>query len=325
MKRVVLLSAYTTAAAFTFQFLCGAASAQLYPSKPVRLVVGAAAGGPTDVVSRTFTPRLSESLGQPVLVDNRGGAGGIIGTDFVAKAAPDGYTVAMVFGSHATNPALVAKMPYDTLKDFSAVTMVGYNTAVLVLHPSVPASSVQELIALAKAQPGKLSYAGDTGSASHVSGELFKSVTGTRIVHIPYKGNGPALTDTLAGHVPLMFTSIITCLPHVKAGKLKALAVTSLQRSPLAPGLPTLSESGLRDFEVNAWFGVVAPARTPSEVIGRLNAAIVKVLQAPDMKERFASQGLEVVSTTPEEFDAYIRAEIGKWARVLGAAGIRAQ
>jgi tripartite-type tricarboxylate transporter receptor subunit TctC len=323
MKRLTVLFRDISVAALTLQILSAAALAQSYPSKPVRLIVGAAAGGPTDLVSRTLTPKLSESLGQPVLVDNRGGAGGIIGSEVVAKAPPDGYTVAMIFGSHATNPALVAKLPYDTLKDFAPVAMVGYNTAVLVLHPSVPARSVKELIALAKAEPGKLSYAGDTGSASHVAGELFKYMTGTTIVHIAYKGNGPALADTLAGHVPLMFASTIICLPYIKATRLKGLAVTSLQRSPLLPELPTLSESGLRDFEVNAWYGVVAPSRTPNEVINRLNVAIVKVLQAPELKERFASQGLEVVGSTPEEFDAHIRLELGKWNKVLKAAGIR--
>jgi tripartite-type tricarboxylate transporter receptor subunit TctC len=259
-----------------------------------------------------------------VLIDNRGGAGGIIGTDVVAKAPPDGYTIAMVFISHATNPTLVAKLPYDTLRDFAPVTLVGYQTAVLVLHPSLPVNSVKQLIALAKASPGKLSYAGDTGSASHLAGELFKYMTGTSIVHVPYKGNAPALIDTLAGHIPFMFNAIITCLPYVKAGKLKALAVTSVQRSSLAQELPTMSESGLLGFEVTPWYGVVAPARTPKEAIGRLNSEIVKVLRTPDLKERLSSQGAEVVGSTPEEFDAYIRNEISKWDKVLKAAGIRA-
>lgn len=256
------------------------------------------------------------------MVDNRGGAGGIIGTDIVAKAPPDGHTIAMVFISYVTNPTLVAKLPYDTLRDFAPVTLVGYQTAVLVVHPSLPVNSAKELIALAKARPGKLSYAG--GSAAHLAGELFKYMTGTNIVHVPYKGNAPALIDTLADHIPFMFNAIITSLPHVKAGKLKALAVTSGQRSSLAPELPTMIESGLPGFEVSPWYGVVAPVRTPKETIGRLNSEIVKVLRAPDLKERFSSQGVELVGGSPEQFDAYIRQEISKWEKVLKAAGIRA-
>lgn len=326
MKPLTALLGYAClSAAFTIPFLCGAVVAQGYPSKPVRLVVGAAAGGPTDVVSRNLTPKLAESLGQPVLVDNRGGAGGVIGTEFVAKAPPDGYTLGMVFISHATNPTLVAKLPYDTLKDFAPVTLVAYQTTVLVRHPSLPVNSVKELIALAKAQPGKLSYAGDTGSAAHLAGELFKFMTGTNIVHVSYKGNAPALIDTLAGHIPFMFNAINTCLPLVKAGRLKALAVTSAQRSSLAPELPTMNESGLPGFEVTPWYGVVAPARTPKEAIGRLNSDIVKVLRMPDLKERLSSQGTEVVGGTPEQFDRYIREEISKWDKVLTAAGLRAR
>ena len=310
--------------ALSTQLACGPSLAQGYPSKPVRIIVPAAAGGPTDVVVRSIAPKFAESLGQSVLVDNRGGSGGVIGTDLIAKAPPDGHTIAMVFISYATNPTLFAKLPYDTLRDFAPVTLVGYQTAVLVLHPSLPANSVKELIALAKARPGKLNYAGDTGSAAHLAGELFKYMTGTSIVHVPYKGNAPALIDTLAGHIPFMFNAIITCLPYVKAGKLKALAVTSAQRSSLAPELPTMIESGLPGFEVTPWYGIIAPARTPKAVIGRLHGDIVKVLRTPDVKDRLSSQGVEVVGSTPEQFDAYIRKEISKWEKVLKAAGIRA-
>lgn len=306
------------------QLACGASLAQSYPSKPVRLIVPAAPGGPTDVAARSIAAKLAEILGQPVLVDNRAGAGGIVGTDIVAKAPPDGHTIAMVFISFVTNPTLVAKLPYDTLKDFAPVTLVGYQTAVLVVHPSLPVNSVKELIVLAKARPGKLSYAGDTGSGAHLAGELFKYMTGTSIVHVPYKGNAPALIDTLAGHIPFMFNAIITSLPHVKAGKLKALAVTSSKRSSLAPELPTMSESDLPGFEVTPWYSVVAPGRTPKEAIARLNSEIVKVLRTPDVKERLSIQGVELVGSTPEELDAYIRREIAKWEKVLKAAGIRA-
>lgn len=326
MKPLTVLLGYACLpAALTIQFLCGPAVAQSYPSKPVRLIVPAAPGGPTDVVARSIAPKLAESLGQPVVVDNRGGVGGIIGTDIVAKAPPDGHTIAMVFISFVTNPTLVAKLPYDTLKDFSPVTLISYQTAVLVVHPSLPVNSVNELIALAKARPGKLSYAGDTASAAYLAGELFKYMTGTSIVHVPYKGNAPALIDTLAGHVPFMFNAINTCLPYVKAGRLKALAVTSVQRSLLAPELPTMIESGLPGFEVSPWYGVVAPVRTPKEVIGRLHSDIVKVLRTPDVRERFSSQGVELIGSTPEQFDGYIREEISKWDKVLTAAGIRAR
>lgn len=311
-------------AAFMTHLLCGTAIAQGYPSKPVRLIVPAAPSGPTDVAARSIAPKLAEILGQPVLVDNRAGAGGIIGTDIVAKAPPDGHTIAMVFISFVTNPTLVAKLPYETLRDFAPVTLVGYQTAVLVVHPSLPVNSVKELIALAKARPGKLSYAGDTGSGAHLAGELFKYMTDTSIVHIPYKGNAPALIDTLAGHIPFMFNAIITSLPHVKAGKLKALGVTSSKRSSLAPELPTMSESGLPGFEVSPWYGVVAPVRTPKEVIARLNSEIVKVLHTRDLKERLSGQGVELVGGTSEEFDIYIRSELAKWEKVLKAAGIRA-
>jgi len=325
MKPLTALLGYACLpAALTIQFLCGLAVAQSYPSKPVRLIVPAAPGGPTDVVARSIAPKLAESLGQPVVVDNRGGVGGIIGTDIVAKAPSDGHTVAMVFISFVTNPALVAKLPYDTLRDFAPVTLIGYQTAVLVVHPSLPVNSVKELIALAKVRPGKLSYAGDTASAAYLAGELFKYMTGTSIVHVPYKGNAPALIDTLAGHIPFMFNAIITCLPYVKAGKLKALAITSAQRSSLAAELPTMIESGLPGFEVSPWYGIVAPVRTPNEVIGRLHSDIVKVLRTPDVKERFSSQGVELIGSTPEQFDAYIRKEITKWDKVLTAAGIRA-
>ena len=309
----------------TTMLFCGTALAQTYPSKPVRLIVPAAAGGPTDLVARSITPKLAEGLGQPVVVDNRGGAGGVLGTDAVAKAPPDGHTLGMVFISHATNPTLVEKLPYDTLRDFAPVVFVGYQTTVLVSHPSLPVNSVQELVALAKAQPGRLNYAGDPGSASHLAGELFKHMTGTTIVHIPYKGNAPALTDTLAGHVTFMFNAINTALPHVKAGKLKGLAVTSSQRSSLAADLPTMAESGLRDFEVTAWYGIVAPARTPQDTIGKLNAETVKVLRTPELKKRLSSQGVEVAGSTAEQFDAHVRKELAKWDKVLRTAGIRSQ
>jgi tripartite-type tricarboxylate transporter receptor subunit TctC len=301
--------------------LCLPAAAQ-YPSKPVRLVVPAAASGPTDLLARIIAPKLAEALGQPVLVDNRGGAGGVVGTDIVAKAAPDGYTLALVFISHATNPAMAGKLPYDTARDFAPVTLVGYQTLLLVVNPSLPVNSVRDLVALARSKPGKLDYAADKASGPHLAGELLKASTGTAIVHIPYKGNGPALADVVAGQVPFMFNTISTSLPYVKAGKLKALAVTSAKRSPLAPDLPTMAESGLPGFEVTPWYGIVAPAGTPPEVIARLHAETVKVLRNPDTRALMEKQGIEVVGSSPQEFAAYIQSETAKWTKVVRAAGI---
>jgi tripartite-type tricarboxylate transporter receptor subunit TctC len=303
----------------------GHACAQDFPVKPIRIIAPAVPGGGIDIQSRIIAARLAEVFGRPVLVDNRAGGGGTIGTDIVAKAAPDGYTLVMASTSHVSNPALIAKMPYDTVKDFASVTLVSYVPLVLVLHPSVPVKTVKELIAFAKARPGKLNYAsGGNGFGAHLAGELFKYTTGTDIVHIPYKGNAPGLTDTLAGQTALMFDTIITCLPYVKADRLKGLAVTTLKRSSLATDMPTMHESGLPGFEISAWYGILATAGTPKDVIARLNAEIVKILRAPDLKERFTSQGADIVASTPEELDTYVRTSIAKWQKVLAAAGIRA-
>ncbi|HXM80523.1 MAG TPA: tripartite tricarboxylate transporter substrate binding protein [Burkholderiales bacterium] len=307
-------------------FLVCTAVAQNYPVRPIKLLVGVPPGGPTDAVARSIAPDLSEALGQPVVVENRSGASAVIATDAVAKAPPDGYMLAFVFITHATNPTLVAKLPYDTLKDFAPVTQVGAQTMLLVAHPSLPVSSVAQLISLAKSQPGKLDYAAsDAGSAPHLAGELFKLMSGTAITAVHYKGTAPALTDTLSGHVPLMFVSNITGLPHVQAGKLKALAVTGAQRSPLAPGVPTVAESGLPGYEVVPWYGVVAPAKTPKSVIARLHAEIVKIVRKPEVKARLSGQGIELIGSRPEEFDALIRSEMVKWEKVLKAAGVHAE
>lgn len=297
------------------------ASAQL-SSKPLRIVVPAAPGGPTDLVARVIAPVLGQNLGQPVVVENRGGAGGIVGTDAVAKSAPDGSALGLVFISHATNPVLNTKLPYDTLADFVPITLVGYQPLLLVAHPSLPASSVKELVALAKARPGELNYAADTASAPHLAAELFKHVTGTSIVHIPYKGNGPALSDTLAGQIPLMFNTINTSLPHVKAARLKALAITGTKRSLLALEIPTMQESGSPGVEVTAWYGLIAPASTPREAVARLNAEVRKTLRAAEVGERFTAQGMELAGGTPAEFDAFIRSELQKWRTIIRTAGI---
>jgi tripartite-type tricarboxylate transporter receptor subunit TctC len=296
-----------------------------FPDRPIRMIVPVAAAGPTDLVARAISARLAGSLNQPVVVENRAGASGVIGSSVLVKSPPDGYTIAMVFITHATNPALVEKLPYDTLKDFAPVALVGYQTMVLVANPMLPAASVRELITLAKSRPGAISYAsGGNGNAAHLSGELLKSMAGIDMTHIPYKGQALGLTDVLGGQVPLMFDTIITCLPHIKSGKLRALAVTSPQRSRYLPEVPTLAESGLPGFDVSPWYGIVAPAGTPREVIVKLNAEIVKILDTPETRAQLAGQGTELAAGTPEDFDAHIRREITRWDKVIKAAGIRA-
>jgi tripartite-type tricarboxylate transporter receptor subunit TctC len=312
--------------------IAGALAAALLPAggwaqtagRPLRIVVPAAAGGPTDVVARVLAPVLSRNLGRAVVVENRGGAGGIVGTEAVAKATPDGNTVALVFISHAVNPALHRTLPYDTLRDFVPIVLVGYQPLLLVANPSLPVENPKDVVALAKSRPEGLAYAADMASAPHLAAELFKNVTGAGLVHIPYKGNGPALSDTIGGQVPLMFNTINTSLPHVKAGRLKALAVTSARRSPLAVDIPTMAEAGFPGIEVTAWYGVVAPAGVPAATVSELNAQLVKALQSEEVRERFAAQGVELSGGTPAEFDAFLRLEIAKWGKIVRAAGMTA-
>jgi tripartite-type tricarboxylate transporter receptor subunit TctC len=310
--------------ALALAFLATQALGQNYPNKPIKLMVGVPPGGPTDTLARAIAPDFSEALGQPVVIENRAGASAVIATDAVAKAPPDGYTLGFIYITHATNPTLMANLPYDTLRDFAPVSMVGWQSMVLLAHPSFAANSVRELIAAAKAQPGKLDYgASDAGSAPHLAGELFKMMSSTDITPVYYKGTAPALTDLIAGHIPLMFVSNISALPHVKSGKVKALAVTGHTRAALAPELPTVAESGLPGYEVYGWYGIAAPARTPRSVIDRLQAEVAKIAADPKMKARLAGQGLELIGNTPEEFDAFIRAEVAKWAEVLTRAGLK--
>jgi len=310
--------------AVTLLFLVSQALAQSYPTKPIKVMVGVPPGGPTDIVARAVAPDLAEALGQPVVIENRPGASAVIASELVAKAPPDGHTLAFIYITHATNPALMAKLPYDTLRDFAPVSMVGQQSMVLLAHPAFPASSVQELIAAAKANPGKLDYgASDAGSAPHLAGELFKMMSGTQLTPIYYKGTAPAITDLIAGHIPLMFASNINTLPHVRSGKLKALVITGTQHSALAPEIPTVAESGLPGFEAYGWYGFAAPARTPRAIINRLHGEVAKIAQSPKMKTRLAGQGLELVGSSPEEFDAFIRAEVAKWSAVLKAAGVK--
>jgi tripartite-type tricarboxylate transporter receptor subunit TctC len=302
------------------------AGAQTYPSKPIRFVVPYPAGGPLDTVARLLGQKVSESTKQPVIVDNKPGAGGNIGADAVAKAPPDGYTILMgAVATHAINPTLYAAMPYDASRDFIPVTQVASTPNVLVVNPSVPAANVREFIAYAKANPGKLNFgSGSTGSAGHLAGELFKTMAGVDMTHVPYKGAAPAMNDLIGGQIQLMFDNLASSLAQVRAGRVKALAVTTARRSALAPELPTIAESGLPGFDINTWFGIFVPAGTPREVVERLHAEFARALAAPDVRERMIALGAEPAGNKPEEFAAYIRAEADKYARVIRASGAKA-
>jgi tripartite-type tricarboxylate transporter receptor subunit TctC len=299
--------------------------ADVYPSKPIRIVAPFPPGGPADILSRTIGQKLSQSWGQPVVIDNRPGAGGNIGADVVAKSAPDGYTLLMGFvGTHAINPSLYAKMPFDNVKDFEPVARVALVTIVLVVNPSVPAHSLKELIALAKSKPGELTFGSPGhGTPQHLAGEMFNTMAGVKMLHVPYKGAVPALSDLLGGQVSLIFSSMPPALPLVKAGKLRALGVTSTTRSPAAPEIPTLAESGLPGYVVSNWYGILAPRGTPKEIVAKLNAEIVRILNLPDVKESLAVQGAEPFTSTPEQFAAYIKEETEKWAKIVKHSGVQ--
>jgi tripartite-type tricarboxylate transporter receptor subunit TctC len=305
----------------------GAAAAEGYPSKPIRFVVAFPPGGGTDLVARTIAPRLAERLAQQVLVDNRPGAGGNLGTEIVAKSAPDGYTMLMgSVGPLAINASLFARMPFDPLKDLAPVTLAASTPNILVVHPSLPVTTVQELIALAKARPGGINFASSgQGTPAQLAGELFNSMAGVKMVHVAYKGAAPALADLLGGQVQVMFSTMPPALPHVSAGRLRALAVASLQRSPAAPELPTIDGAALPGFEATTWHGVVVPAGTPEAVVAKLNRDIVAVLHMPDVVARLSSQGAEAIGSTPQAFGAYIRAETAKWAKVVRDSGAKAE
>ena len=301
----------------------GFAAAQSYPTRPVRLIVPFAPGGSTDIVARLLAPKLSENLGQSVVVENRAGGGTLIGMEHVAKSPPDGYTLGVATLTFALNPSL-RKLPYDTLKDFAPVSLVSIVPFVMAIHPSVPARSVKQLIALARAKPGALNYSSSgIGSASQMAAELFKYMTGTNMVHVPYTGGGPAMVALLSGQVSLFVISIPGGLPHFKSGKLVPLGVTSSKRDPTIPEVPTIAESGLPGYELLEYQGVVAPAATARPVIGRLHQDIVKSLAVPDLKERFTTSGAYVVGSTPEQLADHIRKEIANWAKVINAADIK--
>ncbi len=305
---------------------CFSAHAQNYPSRTVRIVVPIAAGGVTDILSRVIAQKLYETWGQVVQVDNRPGASGIIGSEIVARAAPDGHTLLMAFTAHVTNPSLHPKLPYDTLNDFAPVTMVAVVPSVLLVHPSLPARSVKELIAFAKRRPGELNYgSAGTGTATHLAGVLFGFMTGVIMEHVPYKGGVLALNDLLGGQVSLMFGNMASSMVHIQSGRLRALAVTSSKRSAALPHLPTMAEAGLPGFEAIAWFALLVPAKTPGVIIDKLNSEVVAILQLPDVRERLGSLGAEVIPSSPSRLDDYIRAEIVKWRRVIRKMNVKAE
>jgi tripartite-type tricarboxylate transporter receptor subunit TctC len=301
------------------------ANAQAYPVKPVRMVVPFPAGGPTDVVARGMAQRMSEALGQTVVIENRGGAGGALGTELVARGPADGYTILMgTIGGLAVSMSLLTNRGYDTLRDFAPVTQAVNVTNFLVVHPSVPAQSVKDLLAMARAKPGGLNYASSgNGTVTHLAGELLKLIGKVNIVHVPYKGGAPALTALISGETDMSYENSLIILPQIKATKVRALAVTGAKRSPLLPAIPTIGET-LAGYSASGWYGLVAPAATPKDALGKLNAAAVKALRSPDVVERLAGQGAEAVGNPAEEWGAFIRAEIDKWAKVVKAANMKA-
>jgi tripartite-type tricarboxylate transporter receptor subunit TctC len=288
------------------------------------LVVPFPPGGGTDILARLFGQKVSETLSQQIIIDNRGGAGGTIGTDIAAKAPPDGYTLILVSGSHAINPGLYQKLPYDSINDFAPITQIATSPGILVVNPSLPVKSVKDLIALARAKPGQINYASaGSGTPPHLAGELFKVMAKIDMVHVPYKGNAPAFTDVIGGQVSLIFPTMPSAMPFIKSGKLRPIAVTSAKRSPAAPDIPTIAESGLPGYEATSWYGILAPARTPSQIVARLHEVLVSVIGAPDMKDKLAAQGLDPVGNTPQQFVAVINSEIVKWAKVIKASGAK--
>jgi len=313
------------AAALAASLAATAVLAQVYPGKPIRLIVPFAAGGGNDNVARLVGKRLADSLGQPAVIDNRPGAGGVVGAELAAKSAPDGYTLFLGgVGSHAINPNLHAKLPYDPIKDFAPVSLLAQAPLVLVVHPSVPVHDVAEFIAYARAHPGRLNFASNgNGSSSQLAAVMFASMAGVDMVHVPYKGLAPALTDLLAGEVQLMFSSVVAILPHIKAGKLRAIAVTGAKRLASMPELPTIAESGLPGYEASSWYGILAPAGTPRDIVVRLNAELAKALEQPEVRNSLLAEGAEPAGGSPERFAAHIRAEMERLGKIIRDAKIR--
>jgi tripartite-type tricarboxylate transporter receptor subunit TctC len=303
-----------------------AVHAQTYPVKPVRLIVSYAPGGAVDMVARLVGQKLGDNLGRQVLVENRPGGSANIGSEMVARAAPDGYTLLMASSANATNMSLFSKLSYDTLRDFAPVSQVGYGPQVLAMHPSLPVKSVSDLLTLARSRPGQLQYAsGGNGSSQHLAGEMMKIMGKVDILHVPYKGGAPALIDVISGQCAYMFINTLEVMPYIQSGRLKALAVAAPRRSAVLPDTPTFSQSGLPGFEAVAWWGIVAPAGTPRDIIGRLSGDIVKGLNTPELKERFAGLGAEIVGSSPDQFAVFLRDEVQKWGKVINTLGIKAE
>jgi tripartite-type tricarboxylate transporter receptor subunit TctC len=302
------------------------AQAQTYPVKTVRIVVPFAAGGGTDIIARLVAQKLTESLGQTFIVDNRAGANGIIGTELVAKAPADGYTLMLgTSATHAINPTFYSKLSYDAVKEFAPVTNIAYTPFILSVHPSIPARNIKELIALAKARPGELSYASaGMGNSTHLAGELFCMLARVRMTHIPYKGSGPAMTDTLAGQTAATFDSMQASMPHIKVNRLRPLAITAAKRSPVIADLPTIAEAGVPGAEAGTWYGMLAPAATPRAVVLKLNAEVIKALAQPDARDRLATVGVDAIGNTPEQFADEIKSDILKWGKTIRTAHVRA-
>jgi tripartite-type tricarboxylate transporter receptor subunit TctC len=329
------LDAWTPAFAGVTVFVASTLSTNLalvfaqdsYPTRSIRMVIPYPPGGGTDIVGRMVAQKLTETLGHTVVVDNRGGATGNIGTEIVARAAPDGYTLLMGnVAPNAINVSLFAKIPYDPVNDFEPVSLVALTPNILIVHPSLPVKTVKEFVALAKVKPGTLNYSSaGIGSSSHLAPELLAMMTGIQIVHVPYKGGGPGLVDLLSGQMQFMMTTTPAAMPHVKSGRVRALGVTSAHRSQSLPDLPTIAEAGVKGYEVSTWYGVLAPARTAKPIVSRLHGEIVKLLAVPDTNEKLLAQGFEPVGNTPDEFGAYIKSEIAKWAKVIKTARIKAE
>jgi tripartite-type tricarboxylate transporter receptor subunit TctC len=306
-------------------FCIGVSAQESYPSRPVRFILPFPPGGGTDILGRVIAERLSANLGQPVVTENRGGAGGNVGAEAAARSSPDGYTIVLGAPSLAISPTLYSKLNYDAVKDFAPISLVATVPNVMVTHPSVQAQTLEEFIVLVRSRPGAMNFgSGGSGTSNHLAGELFNIVTGTKLVHIPYKGVNLAMQGVLAEQVHLVFIGVPPALPHVKAGRLRALALVAPQRSSALPEVPTVAEAGLKDFEVTTWYGVLAPAGTPRPIVMRLNAELVKIMHAPDTKERLAGMATDPLTSTPEEFAAYLKQEIAKWGDVVRKANLKA-
>ncbi|MGZ5141036.1 MAG: tripartite tricarboxylate transporter substrate binding protein [Burkholderiales bacterium] len=325
LKLIRKQASIAVAAAFLFAGTAHVA-AQAYPTKPVRVIIPFVAGGPADFIARLVGPKLSEAWGYPVIIDNRGGGNQIIATELAAKAQPGGHTLLLTSGGFAVNVSLYPKLPYDSLRDFTPVSLIATGPNLVVVHPAVPARSLAELITYARSKPGQLVYASaGSGAPSHLAVELFKTMARIDMVHVPYKGMAPGITDLLGGQVQLAFPTISAGITHARAGRLRALAVTTAKRSPAAPEMPTIAEAALPGFEASNWYGVIVQAKTPPQIVRKIHDDIARALTMPDIRDRMLNQGLDPVSMTPEEFTAYIKAEIVKWAKVVKASGAKAE